>query len=335
VKKIILLLSIVLFKVAAGALPLLAENAATRVSEVLTLYPDHEDKNKFYFFPNSSMMVRSSENIPSFSLTYYGLENSTPDDGGAYMVFSTRLKSDSLQKKALEEFLAQNPNARIGVLPVQASTIGLTSTTPGVLPLATLFKEFNFSQKAGRAEDEIGVSAVLTEVGARVFRKAVLGPGDIFKADYCYKVVGLGPAMDAKVTARMDRVYDYFRTSVSYGALWWGGTITKEVESLIDQRLITYEVNGGDAKDIEYVRAIVEQITKRIFIPELNMSHSGDTRVWSGTPFSLNLNMGHREELKEETWYLKERKNIEQEFCVPMVVRELRDYANQLVRSAD
>lgn len=50
------------------ALPLLSENAAKRVSEILTLYPDSQDPKKFYYFPNSSVLAQDAGGRPLFSL---------------------------------------------------------------------------------------------------------------------------------------------------------------------------------------------------------------------------------------------------------------------------
>src|SRR6185295_15508306 len=217
-------LSVAMVSTPALALPLLAENAAQNQGSALTLYPDSDGGNRYYFFPNSSeFAIDQASNLPAFGLTYWGLEP-VADDAGAYMTFSMRLHSDREQAAALQAAISSGK--RITVLPVMASTIGLTAlrstpspvpgspveTAPGgpTFPLARLFDEFDFAAHAGTAETEVGVNAVLTKVGAKVFKTAVDNP-QLIKFDYCYQVQGLGPNFNATIDVDWLRIYDDFQ----------------------------------------------------------------------------------------------------------------------------
>lgn len=334
-KYLILLLGVV--SVNSQALPLLSESAALNVANHLTLYPDHRDPHKFYFFPNSSEVVFDNAGLPLFSFTYWGLDQKERD-AGAYMVFTSKLKVDQQQQKALEAFLKKNPKSGVAVLPVKKSLITLQSTT-GQPPLKTLFEEFNFAPHAGRAEDEAAVSAVLTKVGARVFRATLTkSPGAAAAVQYCYKVEGLGPDLDARITVKMDRVYDYFKGNVSTkGFLWFKASITREVEKLRQKNYVKWEVNGGNASDEEYVKKVTEQVIKRMFKPELraNPIAMPEGSNWGFSWFRFRAGSVHREELKEEVWDIKRRDLVEREYCMPFVLRDLERFKDRIVINAD
>lgn len=318
------------------ALPLLSESAALNPTAALTLYPDHQIPNKFYFMPNSSMISRDSRGVPTFSFTYYGLNDAAATDAGALMVYVGRLTSDPLQAQALADYLKANPKVGIAVLPVKESTVSLTSTT-GQSPLAPLFSEFNFSQKGGRAEDEIGVNAVLTKVGAKIMKASLLKEaGAALKFDMCYKVQGLGPSMDGEILIKMNRVYDHFRASASAGGLWWRASIQVEIEKLVKSRDVRWVINGGEAKDEDYIREATEKIITRMFKPELQMSPAGTATVWEkATPFSFGASYTHKEEHDEERWTITRRTLETREFCVPLSVKDVQEHKDKCVIDAD
>lgn len=319
----------------ALAIPLLGETAGSiKVSGNVTLYRDHADPNKVYFFPNSTSFSVDNNNVPLFNFVYWGLDN--PATGGAYMTMTTHLSSDPTQKKDLENFMAENPQMQVAVLPIRSSSIGLQTTVANQAPLLGLFTEFNFARHGGRAEDEIGVNAVLTGIGAKAF-KALLtksGGSALLKMDYCYKVQGYGPNMDAKITANMRRVYDYFELSHSGGWGWFSWSIQSVVEKLVAERSIIIEMNGGDAKDWEYIRTISETLTERLFVPELSA-----TPVTVAAPSNRLFRFGggsvHKEELQVETWTWKRRDLVARDFCTNILIKDLEPYRDRLVISAD
>jgi hypothetical protein len=318
----------------ALALPLLAENAGIKVNEALTLYPDSDNPNVFYFMPSSSGVVFDEKTkLPQIGFTYWGLSNGGPlDQAGAWLTFSLRLQSDPVQKTALQSLLDEGK--RIAVLPVQASTIGLTSTKTGETPASRLFDEFHFSQKAGVAESEIGVNAVMTGVGAKVFKAALDNP-QLMKVDYCYKVTGLGPNMKGKIYVKWDRVYDYFHSSYSAGGWFFRKSISVDVEKLKQQNLVRIELDGGNATEWEKLQELTNTIIARLFVPDLKAEpgSGGGGGGWSFSRFSLRV--VHKEELKEESWTIQKRDIIDREFCSDMAVKDLTSYKDKIVKDAD
>lgn len=328
-----LALGILLAGTQAQALPILAENAAQNYNGLITLYPDHEDSNKFYFMPNSSTFARSqTSQLPLFGLVYWGL-NSCPagTEAGGYMNFGMKLTMNPEQKQAIDEFLKSGRS--IAVLPVQAATVGLSTTKEGSAPMGMIFEELNFSKYAGRAEDEVGVNAILTGIGAKVFRAGIDNPA-LFKVDYCYKVTGLGPNFSAKVEIDMNRVYTHFKATASGGNWWARVKISTEVEKLRDIKAIKIETNGGDASDREYIQALSEKIIAELFKPELQAKPSAmsEPKGWSFAKFSLQ----HKrvEELKVLKYQLTRREIVDREFCAPFILSDLNQYRGRVVQDA-
>jgi hypothetical protein len=336
VKSIAIVGALVLAASKSQALPLLSESAALNSGSALTLYPDHQDKTKFYFMPNSSKIGRDSHNVPTFSLTYYGLDNPAATDAGAFMVYVGRLTSDTDQAAAIDGFLKSHPGAGVAVLPITDSTINLTTTSSDTA-LKPLFSEFNFSQKGGRAEDEIGINALLTRIGAKVMKASILKEaGASMKYDMCYHVQGYGPAMDGSITVHMDRVYDHFAAQASGGMLWWRASIATEIEKLVKSKDVSWEINGGEGKDEDYIKEAADRIVERMFKPELNMSSAGTKTVWdSVTPFSFGASYTHKEEHDVEVWHIKRTQLVSREFCVPLTIKDIQENKDKCVINAD
>jgi hypothetical protein len=323
----------------ANALPLLAENSGIKVNEILTLFPDSNDPNVFYFMPDSSGVVfDETTKLPQIGFTYWGLlKDGKPvgseelKDAGAWLTFTMRLKSGPAQRAALQSLIDEGK--RIAVLPVQESIVGLTSTKSGETPAARLFEEFHFSQKAGLAETEVGVNAVMTGIGAKVFKSAIDNP-QLMKTDYCYKVKGLGPNMKGTIYVKWDKVYDHFEAQFSAGGFFRRVDIAVEVEKLKQQNLVTLTLDGGDATEMEKLYELTNTIIARLFVPELKMEPVGHkTGGWSFSRFSMKFT--HKEELKEETWKIEKRDIIDREFCSSMGLKDLTGFKKHIVKDAD
>lgn len=316
------------------AVPLFGETAGTIKNGILTLYRDHANANKVYFFPNSTRFSSDNSGVPLFNFVYWGLDN--PTSGGAYMTMTTHLAADVDQKAALDTYLQEHPSVEVAVLPIKSSTIGLQTTASGAQPLTDLFKEFNFARHGGRAEDEIGVNAVLTGVGAKAF-KALLtksAGSALLKMDYCYKVQGFGPNMDASISVNMKRVYEYFQVSHSGGWGWFSWSIQSVVEKLHAERAIQITMHGGDAKEWEYLQKISEAITARMFVPVLSASPVSETAPGNRL-FRFGGGSVRKEELQTEIWNWKRTDLEERDFCTAIVIKNLDKYRDRLVISAD
>lgn len=317
------------------AIPLVGETAGSIKYGMLTLYKDHQDPNKVYFFPDSTRFAVDENKVPMFNMVVWGMKDPSAEKGG-YFSMTTNLASSAQQKKDLEAYIAANPGKEVAVIPIMSSSIGLTTTKKGAPPLGILFDEFNFAKVGGRPEDDIGINAVLTKTGAPAFLALFknLEGGSPLKMDYCYKFQGLGPNMDAKIYVKMRRVYDYFEANSSGGYWWFSYNIRKVVETLHKNGEIRIEMNGGDAKEWEYINEIAREITVRLFKPEL----SADTNIGnanSNFPFRFNVGSITKIEQAEETWTWTRRDLVEREFCTAINIKDLGPYRSKLITEAN
>ena len=337
-KKVLVLLNLLFSFQSANALPLLSESAALNAGSNLTLYPDHEDPTKFYFFPNSSKIARDESNMPLFTFTHYGLSNGGAiSEAGGFMVGVMRLTSSNDQQVALDKFLQSRSGAGVAVLPVLSSTVNLVNTSDKMAaPLKTFFTEFNLPPHGGRAEDEAGFNAVLTGLGAKLMKKHLEGTVGI-KFDYCYQVQGLGPNMDANIKLNYKRIHDQLKVKfgLSY-SFWTRIEIEKEVESLKTRGLISWEINGGTAKDEEYLKSVANDLVNRFFKPELDTIRAELPKTelgWSFTRFQMK--QVSQEQDTQISYLMKKRELTTREFCIPLPVKDLKPFIKDVILDAD
>jgi hypothetical protein len=332
ISKLFLLGAINIIAGSAFAIPLLGETAGAIKYGNLTLYKDHQDANKVYYFPNTTRFAVDSGNIPLFNMVTWGLNNPAATDAGGYFSFTSSLISSPDHQTQINKFAADHPGVSVAVLPIKGSTIGLKSTADGGAPLRILFEEFNFSKAAGRAEDDIGINAVLTKNGARAFSALFknIDGGSAIKFDYCYVVQGLGPNMEATVKVDFQRVYDHFEAKGGGSFLWFSSSIHKVVESLHQSGAISITMNGGDANQWEYLTKISETIAQRLFKPELTATPStGESS--SNRAFHFNASATTKTEQKQETWTWKRQDLAEREICLPLNIKDLGPYRSKLI----
>jgi hypothetical protein len=117
IKRLFLFLAaITILSQVAEAVPRLRETAADFTSAIVTIYPDTEDSNLFYFLPNSASIAKDKSGQPLVSLTYTGLKTPGPNTLG-YMtgVFEAGL-TQPVQAE-LASFKSKHPGARLTVVP--------------------------------------------------------------------------------------------------------------------------------------------------------------------------------------------------------------------------
>jgi len=322
----------------ANALPLLSESAALNVANNLVLFPDHQDPNKFYFFPRSSELVRDKQNIPMFSFVYSGLNEAPVSINAPHGMMSMvhRLAPSSQQVAAIEQFLKANPKAGVAVIPVRSGVVELKNDS-GAAALRQLFVEFNFPKHGPNSDGEVGINAVLNHFGAKLLRGNIMGNGNSFlNTHYCFAYQGLGPVMDAKISVEMKRVYEHYKASAGGGWKFWvRADVAREVEKLVDQRAVSWVVNGGDATHREYIRRITDEIIARIFIAELKAEPGAGVRSRAGAIFSVRHESTLKTELKKEVWTIVDREMVTNEECTHLSFDDVRPYKDRLVVDAD
>lgn len=119
-----------LFAHAAFAVPKLRETAADFNSAIVTIYPDTENPNLFYFMPNSGAIAKDKSGNPLVSLTYTGLAHPSSETT-AYLTGVFEAGITEAVRTELQTFKSKHPNARLTVVPFGKSF--LTFGVPAAL----------------------------------------------------------------------------------------------------------------------------------------------------------------------------------------------------------
>src|SRR4051812_20907726 len=85
----------------AHAVPELRETRGDYNGDIVTIYPDHQDPNVFYFLPNSSEFSVNTDQSPNLGLVLWGLKNGDPADGGGILSFVLQAALTEPVKKEL------------------------------------------------------------------------------------------------------------------------------------------------------------------------------------------------------------------------------------------
>jgi hypothetical protein len=148
----------------AFAVPVVNENVAN--SDVMTIYPDHQDPHRFYVAPNVVMIAKNQKGIPVFSYAEYwsGFFNIT---GVVTMTLVPAYTRDELEV-AKAEILKKDPQSQFSGVPFIESKLELTGV------LAELIETNECRHAAGLIGQEQSCSFVLTNKGRALFLTAIV-----------------------------------------------------------------------------------------------------------------------------------------------------------------
>jgi len=302
------------------ALPVLSESE-DGMGRLATILPDHEDKKARYFFPNMGGPQLNAQGEPRFALSYWA-GNGT-QEGGGFMsgIFNLAIGQDL--KEAVKE--SHEKGFKTTVLPVQRSYLRFMQDQEGNRVMQDIFKEVDLPPFGGRAEDSIGLSASLSEIGGKFLAQQLLSANYAAKMDYCYVVKGVSPVFNAKITLNYHKVYTHFVAQASGGKWWWKWSVRKEVEKLIENEDIKIEINGGDAKKYDYIMALVDRMVEKFFVEELP-----NRRISASGKYGL-AHITIRED-REQTFELKQREIVDREYCVALGMDDIKRYPHLVVK---
>ena len=309
-----------LFTINVQALPILTESV-NGLGSLATLYQDHENPNKVYFMPNRGGLQKDSSGTPEFGLTYWGLKG--PEKAGGFMAGIFNLWTGEELQKAID---AQIRNGKqVAVLPVQSSYIHFADKD-GNRIMQTMFSEVDLPPFSGRAEDSFGIQAILTGQGAIYLASLLKNGATGAKLSYCYEVTGLSPLFNATISLNYHKIYKHFLGQASGGRLWWKWSIRNEVEKLIEDKSIVIKINGGDAKQKDYVMALVDRFATKFFDPILESRRNSAGSRWGISDTKIV-------EDRDLHFSITEREIIEREYCVDVGLGQLKDFPHLIVNA--
>lgn len=298
----------------AMALPILTESS-DGTGLLATIYPDHENPSKFYYFPNTGALERDADGVPRFGMRYWNpIEGSTT---GGYFTGIFRLNTTSDLQKAIDNY--KQAGKQVSVLPVQKSQAFFMEDKEGNRVLNDLFKEVSVSEHAGRAEDSIGISSSLTQTGGVVLGSLLSSGASGAELKYCYEIKGVSPVFHANIQLNYNKVYKHFVAQARGGRLWWKWSVRSEVEKLVENGNIRIEINGGTANQYDYIMALADRMITKFMVPILENRRNNPTGRF-GVSQTVII------EDRELTFDLKQRELIDRDYCVALGLDSLKAF---------
>ncbi len=319
-KKFFFLFVVNLFSLSAFSLPILTESSDGH-GLLATIYPDHENPKKFYFFPNTGSLEKDESGYPKFGMSYW-IPDANETIGGYFSgIFRLGVSHDLSQSIELHK----KSGHFVAVMPVQESHLYFMENREGQRIMTDLYKEISVPPFSGRAEDSIGISASLTRSGSRMLSSILRNGGNGADLNYCYEIKGVSPIFDAKIRLNYHKVFTHFIAKADGGILWWKWSIRSEMQKLVESGDIQIEVNGGNANQYDYIMALADRMILKFMTPILD-NRQGST---SGR-FSLNYNSTTED--RETSFELKQREIISREYCVALGIGELKEFPWLIVK---
>jgi len=298
----------------AYALPILTESE-DNYARLATILPDHEDKKKRYFFPNRGGLEMSDSAVPRFALTYW---DATPgEEIGGLMTAIMNLRIGGDLQASINQSLKEGYKTTI--LPAQKSYLRFMEDKEGTRVIDGIFHEADIGEFSGRPEDSFGVTASLTPRGGGVLATQVLNAGMGAKMEYCYEIKGVSPVFHGKITMNYKKVYEHFVARASGGRLWWKWSIKREIEELVEKEAIRIEINGGDAKQIDYIAAVADRMAVKFFEPRTE-----NRKISASGKYGL-AKITIRED-RESVFEMKQREIIDREYCLAVAMDDIKKF---------
>lgn len=308
------LMAMSLMSLNALALPILTESS-DGTGLLATIYPDHENSKKFYFFPNTGSLEKDSAGVPRFGMSYW-----KPEEGsttGGYFSGIFRLGVDADLKGAVENY--KKAGKQISVIPVQESHLYFMEDREGNRLLTDLYKEISMPPFSGRAEDSIGISASLTKSGALMLAGILNNGGNGADLKYCYEIKGVSPIFHANIQLNYHKVYKHFLAQARGGRWWWKWSVRTEIEKLVESGDIKIQINGGNANQYDYIMALADRMVTKFMDPILD-----NRRGTTSGRFGVSLVKIFED--RDLSFDLKQRELISREYCVSLGMGELKAF---------
>ena len=260
----------------------------------VSLFPDHENRNLFYYLPMAPRFSRvrdpqTGQNVLQFQLVKY--KGAAGSGGVLNFDVNIGVEPDLLAEVATE------CRSMLGLrqVPVLSPVLLIDGTVkmmllgresgdqpppPGAPGPNFVVKISHHAKPAIYGDNQAAFSVMLGEDGVTVLEKAMQGEmspiGIVYSLDY----LALRPAYNVAINVNWERVQKHLEESVRTNLLFFGSQIDKIVDQLIEQRVIDIQVDtfvpeGDDSSSIigrrdQAVNEIREMITDAFFTPSLD-----------------------------------------------------------------
>ncbi len=302
------------------ARPILSQGKGIKINKLLTLYPDHQNKNLFYFYADSSEISLDKHGYPKFSLVY--------DSEGGFVHGAFKLSISEEMKLAIKDFRVNYPNATLTHMPILENSLEAGVSVEG----SNLFANFKHADKGAPIGGETGFSGELTSRGAKLFSESLRGSNP-FSLNQCITVSGLSDHLDAHISIDWRESYKELQASFK-GKIWIIGLDLKGVvKKLIKKGIVKITRNGGDENDQAYIRKMAEMLIKEFLTPVtelINGSSKSKGKSFLGMKFKMKYES--YKSVADIDFYLSERVNLEKKHCLLLGMESIQENYDTLVK---
>ncbi|NUN05097.1 MAG: hypothetical protein HUU57_04975 [Bdellovibrio sp.] len=184
--KLILLFLTLIYCAGTFALPVMNENIAS--GGIVTIYPDHQDPNRFYIAPNIVTVAKRDNGKAAFTYSENRI-NLFQKIAHVQMLLSAAYTTDDLNV-AKDFILKSNPNAQFSGLPFIQSSLEMNGE------LADLISQNECVHEAGLIGQQQACSMTLTPRGRTLFLKSLSRQALFLTLSFKYSVWGVARRAD-------------------------------------------------------------------------------------------------------------------------------------------
>ncbi len=304
------------------ARPVLSSPIGSRSTDVrVQLYPDHQDRNLFYYFSDSSALVKDDYGYPKFSYTF------TPEFG-YFSATVKRQNSASFQQK-LKIFLEKNNKRRIAHLPIYTSS--LESQRGGLIDS---YYHAPFGAPVGA---EMGFSGEAKGSKALILARSLKNRNSL-RLQNCYNTLGLSDHLDGQITINMKETYKEFNARLKAKAWFLGADIKGIVRKLVQNHTIQIQTNGGNGEDEGYIREVSNRLVEKFMTPldykntSLDMK---DKKKKSFLDLKFKMNIQDISKLVNIKYRIQKRVEMELKRCSPIETGSITKFYDEVVQKVE
>ncbi len=234
------------------------------------IFKSFSDPSKLYFFPDSGdLRIEEGQSTPSFG--FFRTKDPDHEVGGAFSGMFEHEVSP-LVKIDFDSLIAQGKKLYL-FAPIK-SFFALQKDEFFIPTYEQVYRQASFPSMAGRAEDAIGFSATLTQLGADYLNQIFSGkrPGGL-SFEYCAKVSGVTPALPGYAKVDLNKLFEELKAKYYKGEFLINvvrrGELIKYLSSLVASKQIDYQMS---VLELDFFLAyLIQDLVKMGMLSETSM----------------------------------------------------------------
>ena len=221
----------------------------------VTVFPDHADDEQFWYLPaNISLARRPEDDRPQFTfIKYKRAATDNGVEGGGFLMFAVELALSDDAERAIRSQLPAG--ARLTAVPFDSGTVecvalnlqgsGGTVATVGDDGTFIAVRQILGARVPSLFGDNTAVfSLTLSAEGATLLEAAFAQGATPIGVIYNLKFTALQPALDVKITADFERIYQHFSAGLNANVYYVEVGIEVGLEELVQNGAIKIEVTN-------------------------------------------------------------------------------------------